>query len=149
MLLLYIILISWSYNMIMTWISCSITNRYYQIRFFSSIHSCIIHLLIQSSKHPTCNKSRISLSWWTLIYSIDPLTTHTRCTTFIYNLSSHYHVWLATQDLYDTVIIQTSNKVIFMTIQIMDESDGGQNDFILNHSVDQSDLCVVDRYSEI
>ena len=58
-------------------------------------------------------------------------------------------MWLATQDLYDTVIIQTSNKVIFMTIQIMDESEGGQNDFILNHSVDQSDLCVVDRYSEI
>ena len=35
-------------------------------------------------------------------------------------------MWLATQDLYDTVIIQTINKVIFMTIQIMDESDGGQ-----------------------
>ena len=58
-------------------------------------------------------------------------------------------MWLATQDLYDTVIIQTSNKVIFMTIQIMDESDGGQKDFILSDSVDQSDLCVVDRYSEI
>ena len=58
-------------------------------------------------------------------------------------------MWLATQDLYDTVIIQTSNKVIFMTIQIMDESDGGQKDFILNHSVDPLDLCVVDRYSEI
>ena len=36
-----------------------------------------------------------------------------------------------------------------MTIQIMDESDGGQKDFILNDSVDQLDLCVVDRYSEI
>ena len=58
-------------------------------------------------------------------------------------------MWLATQDIYDTVIIQTSNKVIFMTIQIMDESEGGQKDFILIHSVDQSDLCVVDRYSEI
>ena len=58
-------------------------------------------------------------------------------------------MWLATQDLYDTVIIQTINKVIFMTIQIMDESDGGQKNFILIHSVDQSDLCVVDRYSEI
>ena len=58
-------------------------------------------------------------------------------------------MWLATQDIYDTVIIQTINKVIFMTIQIMDESDGAQKDFILNHSVDQSDLCVVDRYSEI
>ena len=54
-----------------------------------------------------------------------------------------------TQDLYDTVIIQTSNKVIFMTIQIMDESESDQKDFILNDSVDQSDLCVVDRYSEI
>ena len=58
-------------------------------------------------------------------------------------------MWLATQDLYDTVIIQTSNKVIFMTTQIMDESDGGQKDLILNDLVDQSDLCVVDRYSEI
>ena len=58
-------------------------------------------------------------------------------------------MWLATQDLYDTVIIQTSNKVIFMTIQIMDESEGGQKDIILNDSVDQSYLCVVDRYSEI
>ena len=58
-------------------------------------------------------------------------------------------MWLATQDLYETVIIQTINKVIFMTIQIMDESDGGQKDFILNHSVDPLDLCVVDRYSEI
>ena len=58
-------------------------------------------------------------------------------------------MWLATQDLYDTVIIQTSNKVIFMTIQIMDESDGGQKHFISNHSVDQSDLLVVDRYSKI
>ena len=36
-----------------------------------------------------------------------------------------------------------------MTIQIMDESDGGQKDFIFNHSVDPLDLCVVDRYSEI
>ena len=36
-----------------------------------------------------------------------------------------------------------------MTIQIMDESDGGQKDFILNHLVDPLDLCVVDRYSEI
>ena len=36
-----------------------------------------------------------------------------------------------------------------MTIQIMDESDAGQKDFILNDSVDQSDLCVVDRYSDI
>ena len=58
-------------------------------------------------------------------------------------------MWLATQDIYDTVIIQTINKVIFMTIQIMDESDGGQKDFILNDSVDPLDLCVVDRYSEI
>ena len=58
-------------------------------------------------------------------------------------------MWLAIQDLYETVIIQTSNKVIFMTIQIMDESDGGQKDFILNDSVDPLDLCVVDRYSEI
>ena len=58
-------------------------------------------------------------------------------------------MWLATQDIYETVIIQTSNKVIFMTIQIMDESDGDQKNFILNHSVDPLDLCVVDRYSEI
>ena len=58
-------------------------------------------------------------------------------------------MWLATQDLYDTVIIQTSNKVIFMTIQIMDESAGGQKDFILIDSVDPLGLCVVDRYSEI
>ena len=58
-------------------------------------------------------------------------------------------MWLATQDLYDTVIILTSNKVIFMTIQIMDESDGGQKDFILIDSVDPLYLCVVDRYSEI
>ena len=36
-----------------------------------------------------------------------------------------------------------------MTIQIMDESDGGQKDFISNHSVDPLYLCVVDRYSEI
>ena len=58
-------------------------------------------------------------------------------------------MWLATQDIYDTVIIQTSNKVIFMTVQIMDESDGDQKDFILSDSEDPSDLCVVDRYSEI